>query len=64
MTKAKSSAATDAVTEVIRARRIELVNRLYASEWGGRCERHVRMRGGCGRLGQVTPPAWSSTRSR
>ena len=24
----------------------------------------VRMRGGEGRLGQVTPPVWSSTRSR
>ncbi len=33
---------------------------LYANEWGPR----VRMRGGCGRVGQVTPPAWSRTRSR
>ena len=31
----------------------------YASEWGER----VLMRGGRGRLGQVTPPAWRSTRS-
>ena len=36
------------------------VIRLYASEWGGR----VLMRGGWGRAGQVTPPAWSRTRSR
>ena len=32
----------------------------YASEWGER----VRIRGGRGLLGQVTPPAWRSTRSR
>jgi len=34
--------------------------RLYASEWGER----VRSRDGVGRSGQVTPPAWRSTRSR
>lgn len=34
--------------------------RLYAPEWGP----PVRMRGGCGRVGQLIPPAWSSTRSR
>ena len=33
---------------------------LYAFEWGAR----VRIRGGAGRFGQVTPPVWSSTRSR
>ncbi len=33
---------------------------LYASEWGER----VRMRGGDGCMGQVTPPAWRSTRRR
>jgi type II restriction enzyme len=32
----------------------------YAFEWGAR----VRMRGGRGRHGQVTPPAWRRTRSR
>ena len=32
----------------------------YAFEWGER----IRIRGGLGRLGQVTPPAWSSTRRR
>jgi hypothetical protein len=36
------------------------VNWLYATEWGAR----VLMRGGEGRRGQVTPPAWRSTRSR
>ena len=36
------------------------LNRLYAFEWGER----VRMRGGVGRLGQVMPPVWRSTRSR
>ena len=40
-------------------RRLDADNRPYAFEWGGR----VRMRGGRGRLGQVTPPAWRSTRS-
>ena len=35
------------------------VMRPYAFEWGAR----VRMRGGLGRDGQVTPPAWRSTRS-
>jgi short-subunit dehydrogenase len=34
--------------------------RLYANEWGER----VRILGGRGRLGQVTPPAWRSTRRR
>ncbi len=34
--------------------------RPYASEWGAR----VLIRGGRGRHGQVTPPAWRSTRSR
>ncbi len=39
----------------------EGLNRLYAFEWG----RWVRMRGGAGRwAGQLTPPAWSRTRSR
>jgi hypothetical protein len=33
---------------------------LYAFKWGER----VRILGGDGRLGQVTPPAWSNTRSR
>ncbi len=33
---------------------------LYAFEWGER----VRMRGGDGRRGHVTPPAWRSTRRR
>ncbi len=33
---------------------------LYATEWGAR----VRIRGGEGRVGQATPPAWRSTRSR
>ena len=33
---------------------------LYAFEWGER----VRMRGGDGRRGQLTPPAWRSTRRR
>lgn len=32
----------------------------YASEWGVR----ILIRGGRGRLGHVTPPAWRSTRSR
>ena len=32
---------------------------LYAFDWG-EC---IRMRGGRGRLGQLTPPAWKSTRS-
>jgi len=32
----------------------------YASEWGAR----ILMRGGRGRLGQATPPAWRRTRSR
>ncbi|MEA2900309.1 MAG: hypothetical protein QOH36_196 [Actinomycetota bacterium] len=32
----------------------------YASEWGER----VRIRGGRGLDGQLTPPAWSSTRRR
>jgi len=36
------------------------LNRLYAFEWGER----VRSRGGFGRSGQVTPPAWSRTRRR
>jgi len=36
------------------------LKRPYAFEWGAR----VRTRGGRGRLGQVTPPAWSRTRSR
>jgi len=31
----------------------------YAFEWGER----VRILGGDGRLGHVTPPAWSSTRN-
>ncbi len=34
--------------------------RRYAFDWGDR----VLMRGGRGRVGQVTPPAWRSTRSR
>jgi len=34
--------------------------RLYATNWGER----VLILGGDGFLGQVTPPAWSSTRSR
>ena len=34
--------------------------RLYAFEWGAR----VRMRGAVGRVGQVTPPVWRSTRRR
>ena len=33
---------------------------LYASEWGER----VRSRGGDGPSGQLTPPAWRSTRRR
>ena len=37
-----------------------LESRPYAFDWGER----IRMRGGRGRLGQLTPPAWSSTRSR
>ena len=40
--------------------RVREIIRLYASEWGER----VLMHGGRGRSGQVTPPAWSSTRSR
>lgn len=36
------------------------LKRPYASEWGER----VLMRGGRGRDGQVTPPAWSNTRRR
>ena len=38
--------------------------RLYAFEWGGRDRWQVRMWGGRGRRGQVTPPAWRRTRSR
>ena len=38
----------------------EIQNRPYAFEWGER----VLILGGEGRLGQVTPPAWRSTRSR
>ena len=34
--------------------------RPYAFEWGAR----VRMRGALGGVGQVTPPAWRSTRRR
>ncbi len=36
------------------------VYRLYALQWGAR----VLMRGGDGRWGQVTPPAWRRTRRR
>jgi hypothetical protein len=36
------------------------VKRLYALKWGAR----VRMCGGEGRRGQVTPPVWRSTLSR
>ena len=43
-----------------RFRRDGVDYRPYAFEWGER----VRSRGGLGRLGQVTPPACSSTRSR
>ena len=38
----------------------EFLFRPYAFDWGGR----ILMRGGRGRLGQATPPAWRSTRSR
>ena len=37
-----------------------LIIGLYAYEWGER----VRMRGGDGCMGQVTPPAWRITRRR
>jgi len=39
---------------------LALVMRLYAFEWG----EVDRILGGFGRDGQVTPPAWSNTRSR
>ena len=35
-------------------------NGLYSSEWGA----WALMRGGLGWVGQLTPPVWSSTRSR
>jgi hypothetical protein len=35
-------------------------NGLYALDWGDR----VRIFGGAGRCGHVTPPAWRSTRRR
>ena len=62
--EAQFRAATEPALEDIVTRSREVREwasyRLYASEWG----LAVRMRGGRGRLGQVTPPVWRSTRNR
>jgi hypothetical protein len=48
------------VTMVSLSPRVSIQNRVYATNWGER----VLILGGEGRLGQATPPACSSTRSR